>query len=1038
MNTSQFQLPRQMARNWKFCGNLGQGAMGQVVKVQHVDTERLGAAKLINESLLEMPTAVQRFLREATIAQKLKSPFVVTTLEVFTGDSKSLPYIIFEYVAGGNLDSLMKERQLTKDESLDYIEKIAAGLDSAHSSGIIHRDLKPENILVFMPGHPKIADFGLATLNEARDKLTVTGQMMGTPAYMSPEQLEGKRVDVRSDIYTLGLIAFELLTGKRPFKAGDLTTIIQMRLNKETPPLRTVAPEVAPPIAAVVDQCLLQDPEKRPQSVAEFIKRFRSGRSSSSIMAKSSIEATVGSQIHNLIMQGTAETGQLKNTLQTSTIHPDSDQSAKGRNTPPVTTGKMKTNAPDADATIEAEAREQSAQTKTSQTPVTSPPRTDKKPPKEKTQKRFSTREKVPPRSLRTYALAGMTLAAFLVVFWVLYITTSSTNTPALTVFKSRIIESTPLSVTMAIETPRSEVAMITIWDKAGRRKEYLTTTESLLQGEDNSAVNQSSEPGSPLWRIHLNELAPGSRYKYMLTDYKGLKSLVKNFKTRDLAQELTVLKKTPTAVAIAITPDFSGKQSIVINAFLSGTSQEGKLPFTSTVINGDFKKGEPYPVTIDGLRPYSSYVFSLAIPANLDGFQSEIPLQISCETPGITETKIHTMTKDKVDDDIFSNFIPAAGKSWQEGINANTACDRIENSIVYSLDNFGIYRYDLVARKILTEVKTPEKRNLVLTVKDRKLFCLESNFLPKEVEPGKEHLAGRTVTIKVYDSYTLALIHAIPTDAYCYENALYIHKDLAIVWIRTPENSTIGNLAAYSTTTGKLLWKTKETFWAAKNIITTSGQLWAQGTNSTLYAYDCYKTHSAAESKESTVPEPLLLHSKDLKGRIYEDPVELTQSMAYFLYDGTIWMLNKETMEKTGVINVGEPVQCAVAKDGILYCATRGVSRKDLREGVDVNGSVVVIDVKDPDNCKKLRTIRSPGRFNNPKGYCSLYNGYLYYADILDNVNCIDVKKGNFLYTFKCINDCSINLFPDEEGVFYGHSASIIYHINDRTPSYQ
>ena len=294
MNENKPKLPVQLEKNWEYCGNLGEGAMGLVVKVKHRKKGTIGAAKLIHTALFEMPSAVKRFTREAHIAQKLTSPYIVGSLDVFPGNKKSPePYIIFEFVDGGNLQDLLRKKKLLTDNALDLILNLAEGMSFAHQQGVIHRDFKPENILMVNDKHPKIADFGLASLNEQAEKLTVTGQMMGTPAYMAPEQLQGKKVNESADIYALALVAFELLSGRRPCEATDLPSIIQSRLTCNPPRLRSFAPAVLPPIANVIDKCLSIKIEDRCQSAEELIVEIKAARKSSSIMARSSIEATL-------------------------------------------------------------------------------------------------------------------------------------------------------------------------------------------------------------------------------------------------------------------------------------------------------------------------------------------------------------------------------------------------------------------------------------------------------------------------------------------------------------------------------------------------------------------------------------------------------------------------------------------------------------------------------------------------------------------------------------------------------------------------
>ena len=297
----QETFPQELLKNWEICGKLGDGAMGTVIKVRKLGSGEYGAAKLIHPALLELPSIVKRFMREAIIAQKLGSPFIVTPLEVFANLSDdSTPYIIFEYVAGGTLEALMASKKFNEEQALNLIEKLAEAISFAHSKGVLHRDLKPENILMLTPEHPKVADFGLAALNEQAEKITKTGEMMGTPAYMAPEQLMANKVDERADLYALALIAFELLAGKKPFETTDLLSVIRYRLHGDLPCLRSFAPSVLPPVASLIDKALSKAKEDRPESVELFLKCLKEARTQSFMLAKTSATATLGPTVAEL------------------------------------------------------------------------------------------------------------------------------------------------------------------------------------------------------------------------------------------------------------------------------------------------------------------------------------------------------------------------------------------------------------------------------------------------------------------------------------------------------------------------------------------------------------------------------------------------------------------------------------------------------------------------------------------------------------------------------------------------------------------
>jgi len=257
-------------------GELGAGAMGVVYKAVDPYIGRTVAIKTIRFELLtnaqQREEAQTRFLREAQSAGNLSHPNIVTIYDV--GEDQGLTYIAMEYVEGRSLEDILQARQPWEPgAAVNLIIQIAEGLDSAHRKGIVHRDIKPANILVDGEGRPKIVDFGIARISSSN--LTQTSMVMGTPFYMSPEQVAGKRVDHRADIFALGAMFYEILSLEKPFGGDTLTTVIYKIMSEAPPPLSQVAQGIPAVLDAVVEKSLAKDPEARYQNCRELIYDLR-------------------------------------------------------------------------------------------------------------------------------------------------------------------------------------------------------------------------------------------------------------------------------------------------------------------------------------------------------------------------------------------------------------------------------------------------------------------------------------------------------------------------------------------------------------------------------------------------------------------------------------------------------------------------------------------------------------------------------------------------------------------------------------------
>ncbi len=248
---------------------LGQGAFGVVWKAHDNNLDRVVAVKIPHRDCLTQEEA-EAFLREARAAAHLQHPHIVKILEV--GLHENRPYIVSEYIDGINLkDWLSGDRDLDAISAADLIARVALALHHAHENGVVHRDLKPSNLLIDPHGEPHIADFGLAKRERGEATLTEDGKVMGTAAYMPPEQARGKghEADRRADIYSLGVILFELFTGRPPFQ-GSLSSLIYDSVHTEPPKPRKLAPKCPKNLERICLRCLRKNPEDRYQTTEEL------------------------------------------------------------------------------------------------------------------------------------------------------------------------------------------------------------------------------------------------------------------------------------------------------------------------------------------------------------------------------------------------------------------------------------------------------------------------------------------------------------------------------------------------------------------------------------------------------------------------------------------------------------------------------------------------------------------------------------------------------------------------------------------------
>jgi WD40 repeat protein len=265
---------------YEVLGELGRGGMGVVYRARHLKLNRVVALKMVLAGGHAGPDDLARFLAEAEAVAALQHPHIVQLYDF--GQHDGLPFFTLEYVPGGSLADKLNGTPLPPKEAARVVEQLARGVHYAHGKGIVHRDLKPANVLLAEGGTPKVTDFGLAKRVEVGTGLTATGAILGTPSYMAPEQAggHGKRVGPAVDVYALGAILYECLTGRPPFRAATaLDTILQV-VSEEPAWVRQLQPGVAADLETICHRCLQKEPGKRypsAEGLAEDLRRFRAG-----------------------------------------------------------------------------------------------------------------------------------------------------------------------------------------------------------------------------------------------------------------------------------------------------------------------------------------------------------------------------------------------------------------------------------------------------------------------------------------------------------------------------------------------------------------------------------------------------------------------------------------------------------------------------------------------------------------------------------------------------------------------------------------
>lgn len=256
---------------------IGSGAAAHVYRARDLLLRREVAVKMLTEEAASDPAFVERFQREARAIASFNHPNIMTVYDWGTADD--LDYMVMEYVRGGSLSDVLAERhRLGEHEALELAAEVARALAAAHERGIVHRDIKPDNILLSLDGRPKVADFGIAWAQGLSD-LTITNTITGTVSYISPEQARGTPVDGRSDLYSLGVVLYQMVTGQLPFRGSSMVDTALQHIQDDPVPPRQIRPDVSPQTERIILTALAKHPENRYSSAMAMVEALEGSRS---------------------------------------------------------------------------------------------------------------------------------------------------------------------------------------------------------------------------------------------------------------------------------------------------------------------------------------------------------------------------------------------------------------------------------------------------------------------------------------------------------------------------------------------------------------------------------------------------------------------------------------------------------------------------------------------------------------------------------------------------------------------------------------
>ncbi len=279
-----------LGERYEILKSLGEGGMGAVYKARDHELDRMVALKVIRPELAGHPDILRRFKQELILARQVTHKNVVRIFDLGTADGRK--FITMDFIEGRDLKSILNQRgKLPAAEAVPIMEQICRGLEAAHVEGVVHRDLKPQNIMLDEAGRVWLMDFGLARSMELSG-LTRTGVLMGTPDYMSPEQARAEKVDARSDLFSLGIIFFEMLTGRLPFQADTLMAKLLQRVQQRAVAVTEIDPSIPAGVSAVVSKCLEPDVTKRYQTIREILEDLLGDRKPAGLSSASAAGST--------------------------------------------------------------------------------------------------------------------------------------------------------------------------------------------------------------------------------------------------------------------------------------------------------------------------------------------------------------------------------------------------------------------------------------------------------------------------------------------------------------------------------------------------------------------------------------------------------------------------------------------------------------------------------------------------------------------------------------------------------------------------
>jgi eukaryotic-like serine/threonine-protein kinase len=258
-----------LSGRYRLEAKLGSGGMSTVYLACDETLDRQVAVKVMHREMSEQEDQLQRFRQEARAVAKLSHPNVVSVIDA--GEDGGHPYIVFEYVEGETLKQrIARDGALETQDAIAYAIEVGRGLSVAHARNMVHRDIKPQNVLIDSEGRAKLTDFGISRQLE-QDGMTATGRVLGTTDYVSPEQAMGRVVDPRSDVYSLGVVLYEMLLGQVPFQADSQVGVAMKHVNEELPDVQPRRPELSAAVALVVERSTAKDPGERYQRIGEML-----------------------------------------------------------------------------------------------------------------------------------------------------------------------------------------------------------------------------------------------------------------------------------------------------------------------------------------------------------------------------------------------------------------------------------------------------------------------------------------------------------------------------------------------------------------------------------------------------------------------------------------------------------------------------------------------------------------------------------------------------------------------------------------------